>query len=146
MNNDYLKGLTPQQYTAATEIDGPMMVIAGPGTGKTQVLSARIAHILTTSGVEPENVLVLTFTESGTVAVRKRLQSMIGNAAYYVNIFTFHSFAQSIIENYKEYFGNLGGEVISDIDQISLFRSILDDLKLERLKIIDNPYFYIMDI
>ncbi|MEI7603687.1 MAG: ATP-dependent DNA helicase [bacterium] len=143
---EYLKNLTPEQLEAATEINGPMMVIAGPGTGKTQVMSARIAYILENTDIKPENILVLTFTDSGTIAVRKRLHKFIGNAAYYVPIYTFHAFAESIIETYKDYFGGLGSSILTDIDQITLIHSILDESKLDRLKIVDDSYYYTRDI
>ena len=146
LNKTYLEKLTPEQLIAATGINGPMMVIAGPGTGKTQVISARIAYILENTDTKPENILVLTFTDSGTIAVRKRLKSFIGNTAYYVNIYTFHSFAESIIERYKNYFSSLGEQVIGDIDQIKLIRKILDDGKFDRLKLLDDPYYYTRDI
>lgn len=143
---DYLKNLTSEQHTAATEIEGPMMVIAGPGTGKTQVLSSRIAHIRKTTDTSPDSILVLTFTESGAIAVRKRLASMIGSDAYYVSIYTFHGFAESIISTYKHYFPTLGAEVLTQIDQITMIRKLLDEMELTRLKIIDDSYYYTRDI
>src|SRR4051794_5448012 len=81
--------LNDQQRKAVDQIEGPVMVIAGPGTGKTQILSARIGKILLTEiGTEPNNILCLTYTDSGAVAMRRRLLGFIGPDAYRVNIAT----------------------------------------------------------
>ena len=74
-------GLNEQQKLAVDNLEGPVMVIAGPGTGKTQILSARIGKILLETDSRPENILCLTYTESGALAMRKRLQSFIGPEA-----------------------------------------------------------------
>src|ERR1044072_2977360 len=86
------QGLNKEQKQAVDNIDGPVMVIAGPGTGKTQILAARIANILNSTDTLAENILCLTYTEAGTVAMRKRLLDFIGPDAYRVAIHPFHSF------------------------------------------------------
>src|SRR3990167_4917135 len=86
------RNLNPSQRLAVDTIEGPVLVIAGPGTGKTQVLTARIANILLKTDVPSTAVLALTFTDSGVKAMRERLISLIGPEAYYVNIYTFHAF------------------------------------------------------
>ncbi len=98
--------LNEQQQTAVMQTEGPVMVIAGPGTGKTQVLSLRIANILRDPDlqVNPSEILCLTFTESGVLAMRERLEKFIGSAAYQVGIFTFHSFCNQVIQENKEIF------------------------------------------
>lgn len=85
-------------------IDGPLLVIAGPGTGKTQLLSVRVAHILTKTDIPPQNILCLTFTESGAENMRERLTRFIGKAAYDVNIGTYHAFGGDLIRRYPEVF------------------------------------------
>jgi DNA helicase-2/ATP-dependent DNA helicase PcrA len=70
--NEIYKGLNEQQRIAVDTIEGPVMVIAGPGTGKTQILSARIGKILIDTDTQPENILCLTYTDAGVVAMRKR--------------------------------------------------------------------------
>src|ERR1700710_547034 len=80
--------LNPQQRIAVDQIEGPVMVIAGPGTGKTQILSARIGKILLETDASPDNILCLTYTDAGTIAMRKRLLAFIGPEAYKVNIYT----------------------------------------------------------
>src|SRR4051812_17661290 len=98
-NEEYAR-LNDQQKQAVDQIEGPVMVIAGPGTGKTQILSARIGKILLSdAGVEPHNILCLTYTNSGAVAMRKRLQGLIGPDAYRVAITTFHAFCNDVIQD-----------------------------------------------
>ena len=78
--------LNEQQCMAVDRIEGPVMVIAGPGTGKTQILASRIGKILLETDASPANILCLTYTEAGVVAMRKRLLQFIGPDAYKVNI------------------------------------------------------------
>lgn len=97
-------GLNKAQKQAVDIIDGPLMVIAGPGTGKTELLSIRVAHILKTTDTLPENILCLTFTDSGANAMRQRLVGIIGKDAYKVAIHTFHSFGTEVINQNAQYF------------------------------------------
>src|SRR3990167_3480543 len=105
---DYKK-LNPAQRLAVETIEGPVLVIAGPGTGKTQILSLRIANILRQTDTSPDSILALTFTNSGVNSMRKRLVELIGSTAYRVPIHTFHSFANEIIKHYPERFPSIIG-------------------------------------
>ena len=98
------KNLNKAQKQAVDTIDGPVMVIAGPGTGKTELLSVRTANILRQTDTLPENILCLTFTDSGANAMRERLTGIIGKDAYKVATHTFHSFGSEIINQYGEFF------------------------------------------
>jgi len=122
-------GLNEAQKKAVTTIDGPVLVIAGPGTGKTQLLTTRIAHILSTTDTLPQNILCLTFTESAAYTMRERLANMIGQGAYDVTISTYHAFGSDLISRFPEYFTE-GAELepIDDLGINSLFRSIIADL------------------
>src|SRR6187402_2333144 len=91
--------LNTEQRKAVDTIEGPVMVIAGPGTGKTQILAARIGKILLETDVSPQNILCLTYTEAGAIAMRRRLLQFIGADSYKVNIYTFHSFCNDIIQD-----------------------------------------------
>lgn len=91
--------LNEQQRQAVDSIEGPVMVIAGPGTGKTQILAARIGKILLDTDALPENILCLTYTDAGAIAMRRRLQQFIGADAYKVNIYTFHAFCNDVIQD-----------------------------------------------
>jgi DNA helicase II / ATP-dependent DNA helicase PcrA len=121
-------GLNKSQKEAVDAIDGPVMVVAGPGTGKTTILSLRIAQILLKTDTKPENILALTFTNSGVVAMRKKLLEYIGDLAYRVNIFTFHSFSEHVIKEFSFYFKELQfSRVISDIEKIEIIEEIISN-------------------
>jgi len=125
-----------------------MMVLAGPGTGKTQIIALRIAQILRRTQMAPQNILCLTFTESGVVAMRTRLLEMIGATAYYVRIHTFHSFCNEIIQENPETF-LFARELapLTDVERVQLFREILDELSSDcALKPFADPYLYLRDI
>jgi len=144
MKNDFLQGLNPEQLKAVETIEGPVLVAAGPGTGKTQILAARIANILTKTDVPPDAVLALTFTESGVKAMRERLLGLIGPAAYYVNIATFHSFCSEIIQNYPDKFLLATDlEPLSDLQRLQIFRELLDKGDYNIIKPLGNPYLYV---
>ena len=98
----YYDKLNIKQKEAVDTLEGPVMVIAGPGTGKTRTLTLRIANIVRRTDTEPENILALTFTEAGVVSMRKALIEIMGADAYAVNINTFHGFSNGIIKNYPE--------------------------------------------
>lgn len=105
------------------------MVIAGPGTGKTQTLSMRVANILKTTQMRPGNILCLTFSVSGATAMRDRLRSLIGPDAYGVTVSTIHAFAQSVIDAHPQVFADWSvREQISDIDRYRALNAIIDDL------------------
>lgn len=121
------KGLNIAQKKAVDAIEGPVMVVAGPGTGKTTILTLRIANILLKTDVAPENILALTFTNSGVNAIRKKLIEYIGDDAYRVNIFTFHSFAENIIKEFSFYFKELEfSKVISDLEKVEILEEIIE--------------------
>lgn len=123
------KKLNDAQRKAVDTIDGPLMVIAGPGTGKTELLSMRAANILKLTDTLPENILCLTFTDSGAGAMRERLREIIGPDAYKVAIHTFHSFGSEVIGHYPQYFYQ--GADFRPADELStyeLLREIFDSL------------------
>lgn len=124
-------GLNSEQQRAVEYLEGPLLVLAGPGTGKTQLLSAKVAYILENTDTNPENILCLTFTESGASNMRERLGSMIGRAADDVNIFTYHAFGTNILERYKNYAEHFERALDSSVDEVTQFkfvRAIQDSL------------------
>jgi len=129
-NKNYLKAyelLNGKQKEAVHKIDGPVMVVAGPGTGKTQLLAARIGYILQNTDAKAHNILCLTFTDAGVIAMRKRLLSFIGPEAYNVNIYTYHSFCNMVIQDNLEQFGNyLELTKISDLERVDAFQELID--------------------
>lgn len=119
--------LNDNQKLAVDSIDGPVMVIAGPGTGKTELLSVRVANILKKTDTLPENILCLTFTDSGANAMRERLTEIIGKDAYKVAVHTFHSFGTEIINQYGEFFYE--GAHFRPADELSSYQILTDIFK-----------------
>lgn len=145
--DELYNALNTEQKRAVDTIEGPVMVIAGPGTGKTQILTLRIANILKKTDVGPDAILALTFTESGAFNMRKRLATIIGSTAYKINIFTFHGFCNEIIKTYPEAFSRIiGANNITDIDQIRLMEDIIVNSSLPRLKPYGDPLYYIKPV
>ncbi|MFD0795718.1 ATP-dependent DNA helicase [Mucilaginibacter litoreus] len=128
-----LAGLNPEQLAAVNKMDGPVLVVAGPGTGKTQILAARIGKILTDTDAQPNEILCLTYTDAGAVAMRKRLFEFIGPDAYRINIYTFHAFCNEIIQENLEYFGKLNLEAVSDLDSAMLFQELINEFANDHL-------------
>ena len=120
------KKLNEQQRIAVDTIEGPVMVIAGPGTGKTQILAARIGKILLDTDALPENILCLTYTDAGAIAMRRRLQQFIGADAYKVNIYTFHAFCNDVIQDNLSLFEKNSLDAISELENIKLFKTLID--------------------
>jgi DNA helicase II / ATP-dependent DNA helicase PcrA len=118
--------LNEQQRKAVDTIEGPVMVIAGPGTGKTQILASRIGKILLDTDSQPENILCLTYTDAGVVAMRKRLLQFIGPDAYKVNIYTFHAFCNDVIQENLSLFEKTALDPISDLEKIQFFKELID--------------------
>lgn len=139
--------LNSQQKKAVDTTDGPVMVVAGPGTGKTQVLAARIANILLKTDTNPRSILALTFTESGAKEMRQRLVKMIGKTGYYVQINTFHAFCSQVIKLHPEYFPiDRASEPLTDLERYDIFQKIISEAEIEVIKPLNRPYFYITDI
>lgn len=126
------------------------MVIAGPGTGKTELLAIRTANILNTIQINPQNILLLTFTDSASHNMRSRLVGLIGDSAYRVAIYTFHSFASDIMGRYAEYFFNGANfKPATDIERINIIENILEKLDRDdplNSKQPDSGYVYTRDI
>jgi len=144
---DAYNRLNNAQKEAVDTIEGPVMVIAGPGTGKTQILTLRIANILRATDTQPENILSLTFTESGVTAMRERLAGYIGAPAYRVAIHTFHEFAGKLIREYPDAYSRaVGGRPITDLEKITLIESIIQTPTIKHIRPSGNPQFYIKPI
>ncbi len=118
--------LNAAQKKAVEKIEGPVLVVAGPGTGKTQILAARIGNILDSGVAFAENILCLTYTDAGVTAMRKRLVTFIGPEAYKVNIHTFHSFCNKVIQDNLDHFGMGELEPISEIEEFELLEKLID--------------------
>ncbi len=123
-----LDTLNDEQRQAVEGIQGPWIVLAGPGTGKTHMLAARIGNILMKEQVEPRNILCLTFTNAGVKAMRDRLVKFIGSAGSRVEVSTFHSFASKVIEDNPHLFDYMDWELADDLDKRRLINAVIDQL------------------
>ena len=136
--------LNPEQKLAVDTIDGPVAVYAGPGTGKTQVLTMRIANILKSTDTPADAVLALTFTESACANMRSRLAEICGSTAYEIHIHTFHGFAAYVINRYPEMFPRLyDSRLANDADLLQISESLLQTYNGKYLKWFSgdrNPY------
>lgn len=138
--------LNPAQKEAVDSIEGPVVVIAGPGTGKTQVLTLRIANIVRQAGIGigAENILALTFTNAAVSALRERLVQVAGaTLAYQVGIFTFHSFAEEQLREYPEYFREFfSNKAASDLERLQIVEKLVQDGKYKFLKTFASDTHY----
>lgn len=142
--------LNENQRFAVDNIDGPLIVVAGPGSGKTELLALRAAQIIRKTDVPSSSVLCITFTNSATKNMRERLLGLIGNEAHKVSIYTFHSFCLEITERFPEYFFN--GEkmvVADDFIKLQIIEKILENLDFEdplKKKNREGGFLYLKDI
>jgi DNA helicase II / ATP-dependent DNA helicase PcrA len=137
------KKLNAEQRLAVDTIEGPVMLVAGPGTGKTQTLALRIANIIRKTDTPASSILALTYTESGARAMKSRLTEMIGSEAYYANISTFHAFCQGVIKDNPDVFIlNPASEPLSDLERLKIIRGLIDNSNLTVLRPTGAPYHY----
>ncbi|WP_373493227.1 ATP-dependent helicase, partial [Aquiflexum sp.] len=129
---DYLKGLNPPQREAVEHTDGPLMIIAGAGSGKTRVLTYRIAHLIHGKGVDPFNILSLTFTNKAAAEMKNRIEKLIGLEARNTWMGTFHSTFAKILRVESGKIGYPSNFSIYDTDDSkSLIRSIVKEMKID---------------
>ncbi len=134
--------LNVEQKKAVDTIDGPVMVVAGPGTGKTQTLAMRVANILRKTQMRPSNILCLTYSVSGATAMRERLRKLIGADAYGVTVSTIHAFAQSVIDHNAIVFEEWSAkQQLTDIEKYRELNKIIDQISSQSELInLKDPY------
>ncbi|MDD5165683.1 MAG: ATP-dependent DNA helicase [Candidatus Pacebacteria bacterium] len=136
--------LNKAQKDAVDTIEGPVMVIAGPGTGKTTILTLRIANILKQTDTPAHGILAITYTDAGVKAMRSKLHKVIGNRAHEVAIHTFHSFAAAMIAEYPDHFLHLDGRKhMADVEQESIIRSIIEAPEFADIHPLGKPDAYV---
>ncbi|MBU1084624.1 MAG: ATP-dependent DNA helicase [Candidatus Omnitrophota bacterium] len=145
---EYYSLLNGEQRTAVDAVDGPLLVLAGPGTGKTQLLAVRAANILNKKKVDPENVLILTFTNAATRAMRERLAIIMGHEGYNVTVETFHSFSNSIVLESEAAIAYVKEKIeIGEIEKVRALEYILDNVRgAEGLRPFGAPYIHRKEI
>ncbi|MDP2593618.1 MAG: ATP-dependent DNA helicase [bacterium] len=136
--------LNSAQKQAVDTIEGPVMVVAGPGTGKTTVLTLRIANILLKTDTPPDGILALTFTEAGVVAMKKKLREIIGVAADLVRVHTFHGLALSLSREFPEEFPFISGALqLNEVEAEGLVTKILENTEYLKLRPFGRPEQYV---
>ena len=129
---DYLKGLNNAQYEAVTTLQGPLMVLAGAGSGKTRVLTMRIAHLIT-NGADPFNILALTFTNKAAREMKERIAKVVGNSdAKSLWMGTFHSVFARILRSEAHYLGFPSNFTIYDTqDSLNVLKKVLKEMNID---------------
>jgi len=142
--------LNDEQKHAVSAIYGPVMVVAGPGSGKTELLSMRVANILKETDVQANNILCLTFTDAATKNMQERLSKIIGVKAFSVGIFTFHSFCQYVLNQYQDYFQEYADlDLACDVRKFEVLTSNLNNLSLDkklRVRDMQGNYVFLNDV
>ena len=127
-----VRGLNPQQTEAARHGDGPLLVVAGAGSGKTKVLTCRIAHLME-QGVRPDQILAITFTNKAAQEMKSRVEKMVGETARHIWLYTFHSFCARIL---RVEIAKLGGyesnfSIYDAADSLNLIKTCLKEMNLD---------------
>lgn len=139
-----LTRLNQAQKHAVETIEGPVLMLAGPGSGKTQVIAMRIANIIRQTDIAPSAILALTFTEKAAANMRSRLVEIIGTTAYQINIATFHGFCNEIINQYQEEF--IFAKELKQLDELTrvkLLTEIIEQADLKLLRPFSAPLLFL---
>jgi DNA helicase II / ATP-dependent DNA helicase PcrA len=135
LTDKLLNGLNPEQQKAVKATDGPLLIMAGAGSGKTRVLTHRIAYLMVEKRVNPYNILAITFTNKASREMRERIARMMGGAADEVWISTFHSMCVRILRRDIDRIGyNRNFTILDTSDQLSVIKQVLKDKKLDPKK------------
>ncbi len=129
---DILAGLNPAQKDAVQQVEGPLLILAGPGSGKTRVITQRIAYLIKITGVSPRRIMAVTFTNKAAREMKERLQKLLGQVAENISAGTFHAICARILRQDGKPLGIDPNFVIYDEeDQQSLVKQCLQDLDLD---------------
>ena len=124
-----LDNLNEMQRKACEYVDGPLLVLAGAGSGKTKVLTTRVAYLINVCGISPNNILAITFTNKAAKEMKDRIFKMLGSVAYDIQISTFHSLGVLFIkENYKLLLYKKNFTILDSDDSLTIIKKIIKDL------------------
>lgn len=127
-----LDGLNSNQRAAVTAIDGPLLIVAGPGSGKTRVITHRIAYIARVVGITPYRIAAVTFTNKAAREMRQRLASLLGQASERLTTSTFHAFCAGVLRRESEHIGiDRDFAIYDDADQMALMKRVLTELEYD---------------
>ena len=135
LTDKILNGLNPEQKEAVKATDGPLLIMAGAGSGKTRVLTQRIAYLMVEKGVNPYNILAITFTNKAAKEMRQRIAAVLGGASEEIWISTFHSMCVRILRKDIDRIGyNRNFTILDTTDQKSVIKGILKDRNIDPKK------------
>jgi len=142
-----IKGLNPSQKKAVLHGEGPLLIIAGAGTGKTKVITHRIAYLIASKKAKPEEILAVTFTDKAANEMEERVDQLIPYSYSFVNISTFNSFGERVLRNYALELGYpLDFKLLDEVEQAIYFREKLFDLPLEFYRPLSSPTRHIQEL
>lgn len=142
-----LDGLNPAQKEAVTHGQGPLLIIAGAGTGKTKVITHRIAYLIGSKSAKPEEILAVTFTEKAANEMEERVDLLIPYSYSFVEISTFNSFGERVLRNYGIELGYPPDfRLLDDVEQAIFFREHLFQLPLDYYRPLSSPTKYIQNL
>lgn len=137
MNLDYLND---RQKEAVLAGDGPLLILAGAGSGKTSVLTTKVAYLIKEKGIDPKNIVAITFTNKAAKEMKERIIKLVGSIGYDIQISTFHSFGLRIIkENYIKLGYGKNFTIIDSDDSLTVIKKILKDMNIDTTRC--NPKF-----
>lgn len=137
MNLDYLND---EQRKAVLSEDGPLLILAGAGSGKTSVLTTKVAYLIKEKGVNPKNIVAITFTNKAAKEMKERIIKLVGRDGYDIQISTFHSFGLRIIkENYERLGYDKNFTIIDSDDSLTIIKKIMKDMNIDTTRC--NPKF-----
>ena len=132
MTTHLLEGLNEAQREAVEAIQGPLLIIAGPGSGKTRVITHRIAYLVRTVGVSPHRILAVTFTNKAAKEMKDRLQRLVGTQANDLTVGTFHAFCASVLRRHGQHVGlESGFSIFDDEDQMELIKAAMEEAEVD---------------
>lgn len=141
MQNILTDGLTSAQKSAVEHINGPLLIVAGPGSGKTRVVTRRIAHLVTESGIAPRNLLAITFTNKAAREMSERVQTLLPGVKVWVS--TFHRFCARLLREYGEVVGIRSTfSILDSSDQQQLLRMVMQDLDFDTVHYSPNKVLW----
>ena len=128
-----LDELSPRQREAVQHENGPLLIVAGPGSGKTRVMAHRVAYLITERDVAPWRILAVTFTNKAARELRERCNSLVPESADSLQVRTFHSFCAQVLRMFPESAGlEPGYSIYDDDDQARTVRRVLDELEIDQ--------------
>ncbi len=137
MNLDYLND---RQKEAVLASDGPLLILAGAGSGKTSVLTTKVAYLIEERGMDPRNIVAITFTNKAAKEMKERIIKLVGPKGYDIQISTFHSFGLRIIkENYERLGYEKNFTIIDSDDSLTVIKKLLKDMNIDTTRC--NPKF-----